>query len=132
MVTDDGVATRISFMLSPPEELDWSASKRLLPGALVLLSPSTDNFKSKTLVAVVAYRFMCGGLEPDLDAGESADTPPRIDIFCEWNADFLDSSSNYVMLESKSGYFESVRYAMKGLQQSTDERHDPLPHHPLL
>jgi helicase required for RNAi-mediated heterochromatin assembly 1 len=132
MLTDDGFATRISFTLNPPEELDWSASKRLRPGALVLLSPAADNFKSKTLLAVVAYRFLCGGLEPNLDAGEAADTPPRIDLFCEWDADFLNSSSNYVMLESKSGYFESVRYAMKGLQQSIFERHESLLCHPLL
>lgn len=123
MLTDDGAAAHITFSTREAQEtITWETSKRLLPGTLVLLSPS--NINSKRLVAVVAYRFLCGGLEPDIEAGEGADMPPRIDLFFPtWDSDLLDTEVDYVMLESKTGYFESVRYAMIGLQHAISEEY---------
>jgi helicase required for RNAi-mediated heterochromatin assembly 1 len=85
------------------------------------LSPSSDNFKTQCFVAIVADRSIFGGLEPDFEAGESENTPPRIQIF--WaspDTAVIDPSVEMVMLETKSGFFESVRHALVGLQHAAE------------
>lgn len=97
----------------------WGQSTRLTAGTLVALSPSSDNFKTQCFVAVVAARYLKGGLEPDPDQGEDVNTPPRIEIFwARQQGALLDPSMDLVMLETKGGYFEQVRHAMVGLQQA--------------
>lgn len=83
------------------------------------MSPHDDGFKTKCIIATVAGRQVIGGLEPDLISGESPDTRPRIDVF--WSASneaLLDPEVEMVMIETKSGYFESLRHTMVGLQQA--------------
>jgi helicase required for RNAi-mediated heterochromatin assembly 1 len=83
------------------------------------LSPTSDNFKTTCFVAVVAARCLKGGLEPDSENGEDANTPPRIEIFWASHKDaFLDPSIDLIMVEAKGGYYEQVRHAMVGLQQA--------------
>lgn len=115
-----GPACRISFSTDRVQEpIDWRQSGRLTPGALVVLSPREDKFRTQCLVATVAGREIVGGLEPNLLAGEAPDTPPRVDVF--WPSTehaILDPNVDMIMIETKSGYFESLRHTMTGLQQA--------------
>lgn len=115
-----GPACRISFSTErSPTQVVWSQCTRLTTGTLVALSPSRDNFKTQCYVAVVAARYLIGGLEPNPDDGENENTPPRIEIFWSNCQDaILDPSAELVMLEAKGGYFETVRHAMVGLQHA--------------
>ncbi|RTE74678.1 hypothetical protein BHE90_010861 [Fusarium euwallaceae] len=115
-----GPACRISFSTErSPTQVVWSQCTRLTSGTLVALSPSNDNFKTQCYVAVVAARYLIGGLEPNPDDGEDENTPPRIEIFWSNYQDaILDPSVELVMLEAKGGYFETVRHAMVGLQHA--------------
>ncbi|CAM1501532.1 Fc.00g035160.m01.CDS01 [Cosmosporella sp. VM-42] len=115
-----GAACRISFSTERSStKVTWAPGGRLTAGTLVALSPRSDNFKKQCYVAVVAARYVLGGLEPDPRAGEDENTPPRIEIF--WadaeNAK-IDPTVELVMLEAKGGYFETVRHAMVGLQHA--------------
>lgn len=121
MFAKKGAACRISFSTErSPEKVQWAQSSRLTAGTLVALSPCSDNFKKECYVAVVAARYLIGGLQPDVREGEDENTPPRIEIF--W-ADAKDArinpSTEFVMLEAKGGYFETVRHAMVGLQHAS-------------
>ena len=117
-----GPACQVSFSTECSEsKIAWHQSSRLATGKLVALSPSSDNFKTQCFVAIVADRSIRGGLEPDFEAGESENTAPRIQIF--WaspDASVIDPSVEMVMLETKSGFFESVRHAMVGLQHAAE------------
>jgi helicase required for RNAi-mediated heterochromatin assembly 1 len=114
------VACRVSFSTERAiENISWRDSQRLTPGKLVVLSKRADAFQTTCLVATIAGRQIVGGLEPDLRNGEGPDTPPRVDIFWAQHDDAtIDPSIEYVMLEAKGGYFESLRHTMIGLQHA--------------
>ncbi len=127
VLTAHGAAHRASFSTDRCSDtpVDWANSGRLCQGSLVVLSPVEDAFRSKCLVATVAYRFLLGGLWPNLDAEppEPDDTPPRIDLyFSSWTEKLLDPNIKYFMLESKNGYFESFRHTMRALQTAASEK----------
>lgn len=127
VLTAHGAAHRVSFSTDRCNDtpVDWANSGRLCQGSLVVLAPMEDAFKSKCLVATVAYRFLFGGLwpDPDTEPPESDDTPPRIDLyFSSWNKKLLDPNIKYYMLESKNGYFESFRHTMRALQTAASEK----------
>lgn len=115
-----GPACRISFSTErSPTQVVWSQCTRLTAGTLVVLSPRQDNFKTQCYVAVVAARYLVGGLEPNPDDGEDESTAPRIEIFWSNCQDaILNPAAELVMLEAKGGYFETVRHAMVGLQHA--------------
>nr|RBQ91040.1 hypothetical protein FVER53263_13112 [Fusarium verticillioides] len=115
-----GAACRIAFSTErSPTKVEWKQTNRLTAGTLIALSPKDDNFNTECYVAVVAARYIVGGLEPDLANGEGKDTPPRIEIFwSDCNNAVFDPSVEMVMLEAKGGYFETVRHAMVGLQHA--------------
>ncbi|KAH7009999.1 P-loop containing nucleoside triphosphate hydrolase protein [Ilyonectria destructans] len=115
-----GAACRISFSTErSPSKVLWRHSKRLTPQTLVALSPRSDNFKSQCFVAVVAERCLNGGVEPNFQAGEDENTPPRIEIFWANHEDaILDPSVDLIMVEAKGGYFEPIRHALVGLQHA--------------
>ncbi len=126
VLTAHGAASRVSFSTDrfADAPVDWANSGRLRQGSLVVLSPMDDSFKSKCLVATVAYRFLSGGLWPDLNADppEPDDTPPRVDLyFSAWSERLLDPTVKYCMLETKNGYFESFRHTMAALQAAVSE-----------
>lgn len=116
-----GAASRLSFSTTrtQEDEVDWRRTDRLTPGKLLVLSPRDDAFRSRCIVATVAGRQVIGGLEPDLAAGESPDTLPRIDVFwSNYDDVILDPDAEMIMIETKGGYFESLRHTMVGLQQA--------------
>ncbi|KAF4962007.1 hypothetical protein FSARC_9884 [Fusarium sarcochroum] len=117
-----GPACRISFSTErSPTRVAWNQSTRLTAGTLVALSPRSDGFAKECFVAVVAARYLLGGLEPNPEDGEDENTPPRIEIFWS-NCDtaVFDPSIEMIMLEAKGGYFETVRHAMVGLQHAAN------------
>ncbi|KKF92621.1 Helicase required for RNAi-mediated heterochromatin assembly 1 [Ceratocystis platani] len=83
------------------------------------ISPLSDNFTSKVVVAVVTKRILEGGLLPGDD--EHAFTAPRIDVSwrCEEDTKFmLDPDQELVMIQAgSSGLYEAVRHVMEGLKQ---------------
>lgn len=70
------------------------------------------------MVASVVQKDLVGGLEPDLNAGEHEDTPPRIDIAWANPQDaILDPQTELVIIEARNGYYESIRHTLQGLQE---------------
>jgi len=99
-------------------------------GTIVALTPERDMFRTTCKIAIVAGRQLAGGL--DLN-------PPQIDLF--WgiaseavfdpverklqNAEevfLLIEILAYVMVEARSGYFESHRHMLVALQKLATER----------
>lgn len=107
-----GPLARISFSTQRAGvRIKWKQSKRLQAGKIVALS--TDFFKSDCRVAVVAQRPIEGGLDQK---------PPVIDIlWANTNEAVIDPDQDLVMVESRSGYYEAVRHALKGLQHAARE-----------
>ncbi|RAQ72394.1 DEAD box helicase involved in nonsense mediated decay [Aspergillus flavus] len=109
-----GVATRIQFStIRSGKNIVWEYSKRLRTGTIVALSPSDDSFRNKCVVAVVAARPLNGVKQH----------PPEIDIYFarSIDADF-DPHQEWVMVEARDGYFESMRHTMTALQKMSRER----------
>jgi helicase required for RNAi-mediated heterochromatin assembly 1 len=86
----------------------WTHSRRLVPGTLVALSTSADNFATICKPAIVVDRSIRGGLECN---------PPRIQIFwANLEEATIDPNEELVMLESRQSFFESMRHTLVGLQ----------------
>ncbi|KAI6780563.1 uncharacterized protein J7T54_000203 [Emericellopsis cladophorae] len=124
-----GAAARVAFSTDISKvRVDWENTSRLTPGSLIALSPKKDGFQTKCLVATVAARPILGGLIPNPEFGETEDTPPRIDIFWSNPEDaVIDPLEEMFMIEPKSGYFETVRHAMIGLQHAAVSESRPTP-----
>lgn len=91
----------------------WRYSSRLLAGKIVALSPANDMFSSKCVVAVVAARPLEGVNK----------NPPEVDLFFAQTEDMdFDPLKEWVMVESRSGYYEAHRHTMTALQKLSRER----------
>ncbi|CZS98291.1 uncharacterized protein RCO7_08942 [Rhynchosporium graminicola] len=110
-----GVASRIEFSCERAgKRIRWDQSKRLVQGTLVALTPEKDMFKTICKVATVAARVIKGGLDQD---------PPTIDLFWGDIKDMvIDPVEKYVMVESRSGYFEASRHTMVAMQKLMTEQ----------
>lgn len=76
------------------------------------MTPAKDMFKSICRVAVVAARPLTG-LQMN---------PPEIDIyFRSPNELELDPQQEWLMVESKNGYFEAYRHTLRSLQKMATE-----------
>ena len=76
------------------------------------LTPAKDMFKTICRVAVVAARPP-EGLKRN---------PPEIDIFFARPMELeLDPQQEWVMVESKNGYFEAYRHTLRSLQKLATE-----------
>jgi len=91
----------------------WEYSKRLISGTIIALSPANDCFRSECAVGVVAARPVEGVRQQ----------PPEVDIFFARpeQADF-DPHREWIMVEAKTGYYESLRHTMMALQKMRKER----------
>lgn len=79
---------------------------------MVALTPAKDMFKSICRVAVVAARPL-EGLQQN---------PPEIDIFFATPMELeMDPQQEWVMVESKNGYFEAYRHTLRSLQKMATE-----------
>lgn len=108
-----GVAIRVTFSLRRVGKLvRWEQSKRLISGGLVVLSPRTDLYSFKAIVAVVAAR--------PLEALEQ--NPPEIDLFIpRAEEQEIDPSVEWVMVEDRGGLFEAARHTLLALQRMMRE-----------
>ena len=109
-----GIAARVTFSLRRAgKKVNWEQSKRLLTGAILALTPAKDMFASVCRVAIVAARPLAG-LELN---------PPEIDIFFG-SVDQLeiDPQQEWIMVESRNGFYEGSRHILQGLQMLSREK----------
>ncbi|KAK6343004.1 hypothetical protein TWF718_008382 [Orbilia javanica] len=107
--TFTGICVKMSFSTNRAQKkICWENSKRLCPGTLVALT--TDNFEKVVRVATVAARPI-SGLEGDLPHGTVVDLlfhPDELE---------LDPTRTWIMVESRSGYFEAFKHTLRALQR---------------
>ncbi|KAF2727336.1 hypothetical protein EJ04DRAFT_595293 [Polyplosphaeria fusca] len=108
-----GLATRVAFSLSRiKKHVRWDQSKRLITGTLVALSPIEDRFQSICVLATIGARPLSA-----LDQ-----TPPEIDLFIARPEDHeIDPMRKWIMVESKSSFFEASRHTLLALQHMMRE-----------
>lgn len=113
MCSTRGIALRVTFStFRAQKKILWEQSKRLMAGSLVVLTPATDMFKSKAIVATVAARQLAT-LNQDL---------PEIDLFIAHPEDLeIDPATKFVMVEERSAYFEADRHTLLALQKMATE-----------
>lgn len=113
-----GPAVRVTFSTRRiGKNVRWEQSKRLLAGSLVVLISASNVNDCK--VATVAARPI----------SLVTKNPPEVDLLFHDPSDFeLDCSKEYVMVEDRSGYYESERYTMLALQKMIDEPFPFLDH----
>ncbi|KAE8349973.1 P-loop containing nucleoside triphosphate hydrolase protein [Aspergillus coremiiformis] len=115
-----GLAFRLRFSTNRSgKNIVWEYSKRLISGNIVALSPANDSFTNKCIIAVVAARPLEGvKLQP-----------PEIDIYFARPEDAeFDAQQEWVMVEARTGYYESMRHTMTALQKMNREKF-PLAEH---
>lgn len=113
-LANTGIAARIAFSMERVRKrIIWEQSKRLAAGTIVALTTKEDHFRKICLVAVVAARTLAG-LELN---------PPEIDVFFATPDEIeLDPQQEWLMVESRNGFFESHRHILTALQKMSKER----------
>jgi len=114
-MTRFGAAARVSFSTARAgRKIKWPLSRRLTPGTVVAVTTVEDGFDAICKIATVAQRPYAGGLDQN---------PPEIDIFWANPEDAVfDPAEKLVMVESRAGYYESVRHPLVGLQHAAAEQ----------
>lgn len=109
-----GIAARISFSTRRVgKKIIWEQSKRLNSGTIVALTPPDDGFKTVCLVGVVAGRPLAGLQQ----------NPSEIDVFFAAPDEIeIDPHQEWLMVESRNGFFEAYRHSLLGLQKLAKER----------
>lgn len=107
-----GPIARVSFSTQRAgAKIKWKQSKRLQPGSIVALS--SDSFQTDCRVAHIAQRPIEDGLDQN---------PPVVDIiWADPSQALIDPEIELVMVESRSGYYEAARHALRGLQHAAQE-----------
>ena len=82
-----------------------------MSGSLVVLTPTTDMFKTKAIVATVAARPLAG----------LSQNPSELDLFLSPEDREVDPSCEYVMVEDRGGFYEAHKHTMLGLQKMMGE-----------
>lgn len=115
LFTTLGPIAQISFSTQRAGvKINWKQSKRLQPGKIIALS--SDFFKTDCRVAVIAQPVL------ESDPTISPRAAPTLDITWAKSSDALvNPDQDLVMVESRNGYFEAVRHALKGLQHAARE-----------
>lgn len=109
-----GLSAKVAFSLNRVQKyIRWKQSKRLISGTLVALSPMADAFNTQCILATVGARPL-SGLE--------ANNPPEIDLFIARPEDFdFDPMQKWIMVESRSSFFEAGRHTLLALQHMMRE-----------
>lgn len=80
---------------------------------MVALTPSTDNFRGKCIIAIVAAR----------PVDNVKLTPSLIDVYFARPEEIeLDPQQEFVMIEARTGYYEGTRHTLRALQKLHQER----------
>ncbi|KAJ4290505.1 hypothetical protein N0V90_010722 [Kalmusia sp. IMI 367209] len=111
-----GLSAKVAISLSRVKKfIRWRQSKRLITGTLVALSPADDAFQTpyKCILATVGARPL-SGLE--------ANNPPEIDLFFAHPEQFdFDPMRKWIMVESRSSFYEASRHTLLALQHMMRE-----------
>ncbi|KAK6540805.1 hypothetical protein TWF694_008194 [Orbilia ellipsospora] len=103
-----GICVKMNFSTNRArKKILWKHSKRLCPGTLVAMS--TDNFNEVVKIATVAAR--------PLDGVDYARPPLRVDLLMEAGEIEIDPTKTWIMIESRSSYFEAYKHVLKALQR---------------
>ncbi|KAK8099015.1 helicase-like protein [Apiospora kogelbergensis] len=104
-MTNQGPLCRVTFSTERAgKKIRWTNTRRLTPGTIVALSAVLDNFETQCKVASIVERFMDG---------------PNVIVHLKWASvddAVFDPMEQLVMLESRHGFFEAVRYSLVALQ----------------
>ncbi|MCJ1309916.1 hypothetical protein MMC25_003577 [Agyrium rufum] len=114
-----GIAVKVQFSTTRSmRKIRWEQSKRLTSGSVVALTPTSDMFKTRCVIAVVASRPL-DGLKQN---------PPSIHLYFRNATELeIDPAQEWFMVESKAAYFEAYRYTLSGLQHMVRaNEHFPL------
>lgn len=94
-------------------KIKWLQSRRFTPGTILAISTAEDKFQTICKIAVVAQRPYKDGLDQN---------PPLVDLlWADPNDAVFDPGLELVMVESRTGYYEAVRHALRGLQHVAHE-----------
>ncbi|MCJ1248088.1 hypothetical protein MMC30_005303 [Trapelia coarctata] len=115
-----GVAVRVGFSLRRAEKLiRWEQSKRLMSGTIVALTHAKDKFDTICKIAVVAARPLT----------YLYTNPPTIELYFNSVDELeLDPQQEWIMIESRAGYYEANRHTLLALQKMSTEKF-PLAEH---
>ncbi|KAH8701780.1 putative DEAD box helicase [Talaromyces proteolyticus] len=115
-----GAGIKVSFSTARAQKnIVWDYSSRLIAGSMVALSPAKDCFKTQCVIAVVAAR----------PVEQVKQLPHQVDLFFANPDDAqFDTQKEWIMVQPRSGYLESVRHTMRALQLMNEERF-PLSEH---
>jgi helicase required for RNAi-mediated heterochromatin assembly 1 len=108
-----GIAVRVTFSLfRAGKQILWEQSKRLVTGSLVVLTPATDKFRTKAIVATVAARPLEGLRQ----------NPPEIDLFFARAEELeIDPAQEFWMVEHRGSMYEADRHTLLALQRMMRE-----------
>ncbi|KAL6718868.1 hypothetical protein ACLMJK_003102 [Lecanora helva] len=108
-----GIAARITFSLRRVgKKVNWEQSKRLLTGTIVALTSASDGFRTSCCVGVVAARPLVGLQQ----------NPPEIDLYFGAATGMeIDPQQEFLMVESRSGFYEGHRHTLQSLQMLAQE-----------
>lgn len=111
-----GLGIKVSFSLSRVgKKIGWNQSKRLMTGSLVVLIPAEGASYNvdELVVAVVAAR----------PVAQLEQNPPMLDLFFARPEEIeIDNQKKWLMLEERSGLFESQRHTLVALQKMMHEK----------
>lgn len=110
-----GVALQVTFSIGRTgKRIIWEQSKRLITGTLIALSPASDMFQTKALIATVAARPLAALQQ----------NPPEIELFIG-NVDEIeiDPSVEWIMVQGRAGFYEADRHILVALQRMMIERY---------
>ncbi|KEY65253.1 hypothetical protein S7711_01773 [Stachybotrys chartarum IBT 7711] len=112
-----GAACRVSFRTErSTESVVWSQCNRLKDGSVVALAPKSDGFKTKCMIGVISTLYA----KNVQDASGEVKSFPEVDVYFAIQTDaIIDPNIEMVMIESTSGYYESIRHVMVGLQHAS-------------
>ncbi|KAI9676461.1 MAG: hypothetical protein M1817_000618 [Caeruleum heppii] len=104
-----GPAARVAFSIRRAgKKIRWEQSKRLIPGTLVALTTPGDMFKTICKPAIVAARPLEGVNK----------NPPQLDLLFANPSDIeIDPQPEWIMTESRDGYYEALRHTLTSLQK---------------
>ncbi|KAK1079355.1 hypothetical protein LTR48_008149, partial [Friedmanniomyces endolithicus] len=108
-----GIALRVTFSLGRiGKKIRWDQSKRLISGGLVVLTPMTDVFQKRAIVATVAARPL-----------ELLDlNPPEIDLYIARSDEMeIDPAVEWIMIEDRNGFYEADKHTLVALQRMMRE-----------
>ncbi|KAI2023264.1 hypothetical protein LOZ46_001595 [Ophidiomyces ophidiicola] len=108
-----GVAVKVQFStVRAGKNIVWEYSKRLISGNIVALTPASDGFQRKCVIAIVAARPLDGLKAQPCEVDLLFANPDDVDFDCQ---------QEWLMVEARNGYYEAHRHTLTALQKMSRE-----------